>query len=253
MTRFGSDLAGVRALQLGFAVLLFGTWIGVTQAHAINPLFLPAIPAVAHSLARLVATASFWAAIGITALTVAEAYLSAVAFGIAAGFFIGRSAKLTAAFEPVLSGVFAIPIALFFPLFVVLFGIGPGSKVAFGAVYAFFPIALNTIAGFGGVEALLLRAARSQGASKLQTFRHVYLPGALPVIFSGLRIGFFICLASVLGGETLSSASGVGHAIAHEGELLESAPMYAWIFVVIAVTLVLNVIVSAVESRAGRR
>jgi ABC-type nitrate/sulfonate/bicarbonate transport system permease component len=242
----------IGAIQLAFVVVVFGIWQGLTQAHAVNPLFLPALPAVAASLARLVASAGFWSAVGVTALTVAEAYVLAVAAGIAAGFFIGRSAKLTAAFEPLLSGIFAVPIALFFPLFVVLFGIGPGSKVAFGAVYGFFPIALNTIAGFGGVDALLLRAARSQGATKLQTFRHVYLPGALPVVVGGLRIGFFICFASVLGGETLSSAAGVGHAIAHEGELLESAPMFAWIVLVVAATLALNLGVSALESRAGR-
>ena len=108
-------------------------------------------------------------------------------------------------FEPVLSGMFAIPLTLFFPLFVVFFGIGPQSKVAYGATYCFFPIALNTIAGFASVDELYLRATRSMGASSLQQFRHVYLPAAMPVTLTGLRIGFFICIASVLGGETLAS------------------------------------------------
>jgi ABC-type nitrate/sulfonate/bicarbonate transport system permease component len=139
---------------------------------------------------------------------------------------------------------------LFFPLFTVFLGIGPASKVAFGAVIAFFPIALNTIAGFGGVDALFLRGARSLGASRWQTFRHVYLPGALPVVVTGLRIGFFLCFASVLGGETLSSAAGVGHAIAHAGELLESAQMYAWIVFVLVTTGLLNLAVSTLEARA---
>jgi ABC-type nitrate/sulfonate/bicarbonate transport system permease component len=225
-------------------------WILITSTHAINPLFLPAPPAVWAAVLRLVRSGALWSAAGVTILTVAQAYAIAALAGIAAGFFIGRSRRLIAAYEPLLSGIFAIPLVLFFPLFTVFFGIGPASKVAFGAVIAFFPIALNTIAGFGGVDALFLRSARSHGATRWQTFRHVYFPGALPVVVTGLRIGFFLCFASVLGGETLSSAAGVGHAIAHAGELLEGAQMYAWIVFVLATTVVLNLAVSVLEARA---
>lgn len=244
--------ARVAAIQLTLVVLFFAGWTAITQAHAINPLFLPPLPAVGRAVVKLLASGSLYAAAGVTILTVAQAYALAVVAGIAAGFFIGRSRRLTAAFEPVLSGIFAVPIALFFPLFTVFWGIGPPSKIAFGAVYGFFPIALNTIAGFGGVDALLLRSAHSLGASRWQMFRHVYVPGALPVVATGLRIGFFICFASVLGGETLSSAAGVGHAIAHAGELLESAQMYAWIVFVLATTIVLNLILTRLEARAQR-
>lgn len=234
-------------------MLFFAAWIAVTQLRLVNPLLLPAPLAVWSAIVRLVRGGALWSAAGLTTLTVAEAYAIAVVAGIAAGFFIGRSRRLTLAYEPLLSGIFAIPIVLFFPLFTVFFGIGPASKVAFGATIAFFPIALNTIAGFGGVDALLLRSARSLGASRWQTFRHVYLPGALPVVVTGLRIGFFLCFASVLGGETLSSAAGVGYAIAHAAELLEGAQMYAWIVLVLVTTAILNLLVSALEVRVARR
>jgi ABC-type nitrate/sulfonate/bicarbonate transport system permease component len=240
------------AIQAALAVLFVAAWIAVTDLHLINPLFLPRPLAVWGAMLRLVRSGALWSAAAVTTLTVAEAYALAVVAGIAAGFFIGRSRRLTLAYEPLLSGIFAIPIVLFFPLFTVFFGIGPASKVAFGATIAFFPIALNTIAGFGGVDPLLLRSARSLGASRWQTFRHVYLPGALPVVVTGMRIGFFLCFASVLGGETLSSAAGVGYSIAHSAELLEGAQMYAWIVFVLATTAILNLAVSALESRAQR-
>lgn len=240
------------AIQLATIALFFGGWFAITQTGAINALFLPAPGAVWQAVVRLIGTGTLWTAVGVTILTVAQAYAIAVVSGIAAGFFIGRSRRLTQAYEPVLSGIFAIPIVLFFPLFTVFFGIGPASKVAFGAVIGFFPIALNTIAGFGAVDGLLLRSARSLGASRWQMFRHVYVPGALPVVVTGLRIGFFLAFASVLGGETLSSAAGVGHAIARAGELLEGAQMYAWIVFVLATTIVLNLAVSFLEARAQR-
>ena len=102
------------------------------------------------------------------------------------------------------------------------------------------------------INALFLRSARSQGATRVQALRHIFIPGAWPVVLSGLRIGFFITFASVLGGETLSSASGVGHAIAHEGDLLDSPPMFAWIAIVLAVSVGLNLALSLIEKRAGR-
>jgi len=242
----------VRAIQLAVVVVFFAAWVYVTSSHAINALFVPAPLAVGGALARLLGTANFWGAVGITALTTAIAYAIAVLCGITVGFFIGRSPTLTLAYRPVLAGIFAIPLTLIFPLFVVMFGLGPPSKIAFGALYGFFPIVLNTIAGFSGIDALFLRAARSQGATRAQQLQHIYLPGAWPVVLAGLRIGFFITFASVLGGETLSSASGIGHAIAHEGDLLETPAMFAWITIVLAVTVMLNLALTLIEKRAVR-
>jgi ABC-type nitrate/sulfonate/bicarbonate transport system permease component len=242
----------VRAIQVAVVAVFFGAWFFVTGAHAINPLFLPAPLAVLNALAHLTSTKGFWGALGVTAFSTAVAYAIAAAAGIVFGFLIGRSPALTAAYRPILAGLFAIPLTLFFPLFVVMFGLGPTSKIAFGALYGFFPIVLNTIAGFSGIDPLFLRSARAQGATRVQALRHIFIPGAWPVVLSGLRIGFFITFASVLGGETLSSASGVGHAIAHEADLLDSPPMFAWIVIVLAVTVGLNLFLSLIEKRAGR-
>jgi ABC-type nitrate/sulfonate/bicarbonate transport system permease component len=134
-------------------------------------------------------------------------------------------------------------------VFILFFGIGPSSKVAYAATYGFFPVALNTIAGLSSVDERYLRAAKSMGASSLDTFRHVLFPAAFPVILTGLRVSFFISFASVLGGETLSSAAGIGKNIALAAELMEPARLYAWIVFVICTTVTLNFVVTAVENR----
>jgi ABC-type nitrate/sulfonate/bicarbonate transport system permease component len=240
------------AIQLVVIAIAVAAWVWLTASHSINPLFLPGPLAVANALVHLVGSPGFWNAVGVTAFTTACAYAIAVSGGILVGFFIGRSPVLTDAYRPLLAGIFAIPLTLFFPLFVVIFGLGPSSKIAFGALYGFFPIVLNTIAGFSGIDRLFLRSARSQGATRAQTLRYIFLPGAWPVVLAGLRIGFFITFASVLGGETLSSASGVGHAIAHEGDLLDSPPMFAWIAIVVSATVLLNLALTVLEKRAVR-
>src|SRR5690606_16947599 len=109
----------------------------------------------------------------VTLSSVAWAYGIAVIGGILVGYFVSRSRFLTEVFEPVLAGMFAVPLTLFFPLFILFFGIGPDSKIAYGALYGFFPVALNTIAGLRGVDRHYVAAARSMGASSLNLFRHV--------------------------------------------------------------------------------
>jgi ABC-type nitrate/sulfonate/bicarbonate transport system permease component len=238
-----------RAIQLAFIVAALGAWYVAGSTGAISPLFLPRVEAVWSAFVALVQTNQFWSAVGVTLSTIVEAYVIAIVFGVLAAYLITRSRFLVRVFEPIVSGLFAIPITLFLPLSILLFGIGPASKVAYGAAYGFFPIALNTIAGLAGVERRYLDAARSMGMSRAGTFRHVLFPAAFPVILTGLRIGFFICFASVLGGETISSVSGVGRNIALAAELMEPARMYAWIVFVIVVALILNAAVTAVENR----
>ncbi len=238
-----------RAIQFGFLVVVMGGWFVIGRTGAVSPLFVPPMDSVWQALTRLVQTSQFWSAVRTTVVTISEAYGIAILLGILIGYLVTRSRFLTQVLEPVVSGLFAIPITLFFPLFILMFGIGPASKVAYGAAYGFFPIALNTIAGLSGVDRRYLNAAKSMGLSAFGTFRNLLFPAAFPAILTGLRIGFFICFASVLGGETISSVSGVGRNVALAAELMEPARMYAWIVVVIATALVLNTVVSMIENR----
>jgi ABC-type nitrate/sulfonate/bicarbonate transport system permease component len=146
-----------------------------------------------------------------------------------------------------------MPIILFLPLFVLFFGLGPASKIALGATIAFFPVVINTIAGFAHVEPLFMTVARSMGASDYNLFRHVLLPGALPVVLTGLRMGFTTALFAIIGSETLAALSGLGHRIVQLAESMEMARMFAYIVFVIAIAALLNAIVSAVEARGRWR
>jgi ABC-type nitrate/sulfonate/bicarbonate transport system permease component len=246
------DTLLIRTIQFGLLAILFGTWWFVAHSQQRLLLLLPPPELVWTQMQFLWSSGRLASAALITVVTIAKAYAIAVAAGIVIGFLVTRSNNLIRIFEPVLAGMFAVPLTLFFPLFVVFFGIGPESKVAYGATYSFFPIALNTIAGFASVDELYVRSVRAMGASSLQQFRHVYLPAALPVTLTGLRIGFVICIASVLGGETLAAAAGIGKSIALAAELMETARLYAWIAFVVIVSVMLNLMVLAAETRSER-
>ena len=242
----------IHSIQFALFAALFGAWFYATHSTRRLGLFLAPPELVWREMQLLVSSGRLWSALAVTVVTIIKAYAVAVCAGVVMGFLVTRSRNLVRIFEPVLAGVFAIPLTLFFPLFVVFFGIGPDSKVAYAATYSFFPIALNTIAAFSSVDELYLRAVRSMGATGLQQFRYVYLPGALPVTVTGLRIGFFICIASVLGGETLAAAAGVGKSIALAAELMETARLYAWIAFVVIMSVMLNLLALAAETRSER-
>jgi ABC-type nitrate/sulfonate/bicarbonate transport system permease component len=242
-----------RSVQYVFLVLVAVAWYALTESGNISRLFLPKPGDVINALTTLFKTASFWSAVLVTLTTVLKGFIIALVLGVLAGYLVTRSKLAIATIEPLISGLFTIPITLFFPMFILFFGVGTGSKVAYGATYAFFPIALNTIAAFSNMEQRYLLAAQSMGGSRWDIFRYVLMPGALPVLFTGLRIGFFICLASVLGGETISSVAGIGRNIALAAELMEPARMFAWILFVVCMSVTLNLLAYSFENKIRSR
>jgi ABC-type nitrate/sulfonate/bicarbonate transport system permease component len=242
-----------RAVQVTFLVTLVLLWYFGTTRWGINPLLLPNPVKVWAELKDILSTGEFLPDLQVTLSEIAIAFLISCSSGVTLGYLISRSQYLMRVFEPLLAGMYSIPIILFLPLYVLFFGLGPGSKIAIGATISFFPIVLNTIAGFGYVDRIFITAARSMGASDVQMFRYVLLPAAFPVILTGLRIGFTVALLSILGSETLASLAGLGHRIVHLAEAMETARMFAYIAFVVAIAATLNTTVSALERRSKRQ
>ena len=238
-----------RLVQVAFLAGVILLWYVATTRWGVNRLLLPNPVAVFDDLVEILRTGAYVDDLMTTLGELAAAFSIAVAGGLTTGYLISRSAYLTKVFEPLFAGIYAIPIILFLPLFVLFFGLGPASKIAIGATISFFPITLSTIAGFSGVDRLYVTAARSMGASDAHLFRFVLLPAALPVILTGLRMGFTVALLSIIGSETLASLGGLGHRIVTLAESMEMAPMFAYIVFVIAIASVLNAIVSTLEAR----
>jgi ABC-type nitrate/sulfonate/bicarbonate transport system permease component len=242
-----------RSVQAGFVVALLAGWYAATAYGHISPILLPNPVNVFDELMNVLSTGEFIGDLEVTLSELAIAFSISATVGVALGYFISRSQYSIRVFEPLFAGIYAVPIILFLPLYILFFGLGPASKIALGVTTSFLPIVLNTIAGFGYVDRIFVRAARSMGASEFQLFRWVLLPAALPVILTGLRIGFTVALLSILGSETIASLAGLGHRIANLAEGMDIARMFAYITFAVVIALFLNTVVSTLESRARRR
>jgi ABC-type nitrate/sulfonate/bicarbonate transport system permease component len=239
-----------RGVQAAFVIVLLGLWYLGTTRWRISPILLPNPVAVWHELMDVLSSGEYIPDLRITLTELATAFAISATAGVALGYLISRSRYSIRVFEPLLAGIYSVPIILFLPLYILFFGLGPASKIALGATISFFPIVLNTIAGFGYVDRIFILSARSMGASDYQLFRWVLLPAAFPVILTGLRIGFTIALLAILGSETIASLAGLGHRIVHLAEGMDTARMFAYIAFVVAIALLLNTVTSSLEARA---
>jgi ABC-type nitrate/sulfonate/bicarbonate transport system permease component len=241
-----------RAVQAGFLIVLLLLWYVSTNYWGVSHLLLPEPVQVFWQFVDILKTGEFIGDLKVTLGELATAFALSCSTGLVLGYLISRSQYLIRVFEPLFAGFYSVPIILFLPLYVLMFGLGPMSKIAIGTTISFFPIVLSTIAGFGYVERTYIVSARSMGASDYQLFRYVLLPAALPVILTGLRMGFTVALLSIIGSETIASLAGLGHRIVHLAEGMDMARMFAYIAFVVAIAAILNTAVSSLEAR-GRR
>ena len=241
-----------RGVQLAFILIVGLAWNVAVNSGRVNKLILPPLAAVWKQFSTLAVTGRFWPDLSVTLTELLAAFALAAIFGFGIGYAVSRSAFTVRVFDPLLATMYAIPAILLYPMYVLFFGLGPGSKIAIGATIAFFPIVLSTIAGLSNVNPTLPAAARSMGASGRQLFTDVLLPAAFPMVLAGLRLGLVIGLLSILGAETISSLEGVGHQISALAENFDTAAMFAWVFVAILVAFALNGIATTIERRAWR-
>ena len=241
-----------RLVQLGFVAVVLLVWQVAGSQHLISPILLPPLTAAWQAFERLLSTGSYWPHLAVTLYELAIAFLIASILGCMIGYLVSRSRFWVRVFEPLFAGLFTIPTILLLPLYVLFFGLGPASKIAIGATIAFFPVVLNTIAGFDYVDKIYVTAARSMGASGVQMFRSVMFPAAFPVVLTGLRMGFILAFLAILGSETIASLSGLGHQIVTYSESMDPDKMFAYIFFAIIISFLLNGIVSIIDARVKK-
>ena len=125
----------------------------------------------------------------------------------------------------------SIPKIALAPLFVVWFGFGMFPKVAVAFLICFFPIVVDTIVGLRSIDPALVQLARSMGAPPSRIFLRLRLPGALPSMFGGLKVGSALAVVGALTGEFIGSDNGLGYLLLSAAGELDTALLFAILFV----------------------
>jgi NitT/TauT family transport system permease protein len=172
-----------------------------------------------------------------------------ILFGLPLGMLMGWYRRLNQALDPFVTFFYTIPRIALTPLLIIWFGIGINSKIAVVFLGAIFAILINTAAGVRNLDPALIKAARSFGASDAQLFRTIVLPGSVPFILTGFRLGLGHALTGVVVGELIAAQAGVGLMIATAGATFQTSKVFAGLVIIASAGMILTLTIARLEKR----
>ena len=224
------------ALAVGLVLLLEALCrFGVIDRFAM----LPPSEILWH-LGKMFIAGQMWPAIGKTLANVAMACVSAVIAGVVLGVLIHRWRALRETLDPLFAAYYAIPVYAFYPLFIVIFGLGDFPQVLIGFMLGLVAVIVNTFTGLDRVPRVLIKTARIHRFGPVSTALRVTLPFAMPYIFTGIKLAVAYAFIGVIGAELIMSRTGLGYEIGYAYNNFDNAVMYPLIVLVLAIAASVN-------------
>jgi NitT/TauT family transport system permease protein len=182
----------------------------------------------------------------------AAGYLLAIVSGVSLGVLMGGMPRVGETLEIYVNALNATPRVAFIPFVILWFGLGPVAKIAVVWVQAVLPILINTYAGVQNTDPDLLEAARSFGARRGQLFRHVMLPGALPYVVTGLRLGAAMAMVGTVIAELYTALAGLGYLMAQYSGSFQTAKYFVPVLVLAGMGMLISEALKVAERRLAR-
>ncbi len=256
---FGADLArligktSARILSrygvlLGFLAL----WQVAASSGWVNAAVLPPVDTIVAALWKGLAGGSLLGDIAISLQRAGLAFAAAVVVAIPLGLVMGQVRAVETALDPILQLFRQTSALALYPVFILLLGLGEASKVFVIFWATLFPLLLNTISGVKEVDPKLLEMARAYGARRLTIFRRVVLPGAVPSIFVGLRLGATTALLLLIASEMIGANKGIGFQVMNAQYNFQIPLMFAAIVILAALGLIANQALVTLQRRLCR-
>lgn len=224
-------------LPLAAGVVFLSLW--EVFGRLSNPILFAPPSRIYRAFVDLTEAGTLPSALAVTLNTLAVGYALSIVVGVALGVLVGRRETLAKILEPYLDAIYATPRVVIIPLVIVWFGIGYSGRLFIVFLGTVIPIALNTAIGVRQARPDLIEVAHSFGVSERQLVRHVIIPGAIPYIVAGLRIGAGRALLGVVIAEIFLDLTGVGGIIATGAAFLHTADMLAGVVVFAVMGIIL--------------
>jgi len=233
----------VTALRIAIIVAVLALWQIVAWSGLLYRDVVPSLFAIGSSLAYTLIDPTFYWHLGTTAYEIVIALAIGGLSGLVIGLILGGNRLLSQAFETYLYYLGPTPKIIFFPVMIMWFGVGPGSKIAMGAVSCFFPIVLSVAAGMRQIEPVLIRVGRSFRANSWQMATKIHMPAMRHPIINGVRLGLGVALIGTLLAETKLSNRGVGFLVIQAYSIFNMPQMYSVIIVLFVVAIGANALI----------
>lgn len=241
----GRRVLVVRAVII---VTMLAAWEALSASGLLFRDVVPSLVAVGRAIGRLFASADFYANLGITVGEIGAGLLTGGICGLATGILLGANRFLARAYESLIYYLGPTPKIIFFPVMIMWFGVGSGSKIAMGAVSCFFPIAISAASGMRQIDRVLIRVGRSFRATTWQMVSKVYLPAMRAPVINGVRLGLGVAIIGTLLAETKLSNRGIGYLVIQAYSTFDMPKMYALLIVLFVIAIGANALIGRLSA-----
>jgi len=231
------------ASPLGLLLL----WEIAARLGWIDVRFFPAPSKIFATMMQLIENGQLWVHLKASMYRLFWGFVWGGVPALVLGIAMGLNRTLRALVEPIVSATYPIPKSAILPLILLIFGLGEASKVVMVAVGLFYPILINTVAGVMEIPKIHFDVAQNFGARKFNVFRTVALPGAMPLIMTGVKLGVGLGLILISLAEMIGAKSGLGYMMWNAWEILSVETMYVGLIVIAFLGVVFNLILNEIE------
>lgn len=201
---------GYWALYIALPLIILIIWESANLAGNLKPYTMPAPVTIVETTIEYIQNGKLFTNIGVSFIRVIEGFLLALVAGFAIGINVSIFSKFDTFTDLVIQVLRPIPPIAWIPLAILWFGIGQGSKIFIIFLGSFFPIFLNTVEGVKGIDGKFFELAQVYEIPKIKLIRKIIIPGALPSIMTGIRLGLGNAWVCVVAAEMIGATSGVG-------------------------------------------
>jgi NitT/TauT family transport system permease protein len=205
--------------------------------------------AIAVNLVDILHSGKFNVDIAVTMRNVAVAVVAAMVAGPVAAVLLHQWPAFRRIVDPLFATYYAVPVYAFYPLLMVIFGLGDLPQIAVGFLLAVVAVLINTLNGLDRVPPVLVKVARMHRMGAIATAFRIRLPFAAPYIFTGFKLAVAYSFVGVIGAEFITSSQGIGYEISYAYNNFDNRTMYPLIFFILAVVTVINMSLYAWERR----
>ena len=228
-------------------LLLLAVWEAAARVGLIDTRFFPAPSTIITQLVLLAKTGELelhlWASLQRLFWGFLLGGIPALLIGLAMGLY----RPLRIAIDPLVAATYPVPKSAILPLVLLIFGLGEMSKIVMVALGVFYPILINTVAGVRNIQPIYLDVGRNFGATGWQVFRTIALPGALPNIMAGVKLGVGMGLILIAIAEMIGAREGIGYMIWNAWQILAVDTMYVGLMVIAILGFAFNLALDAIE------
>ena len=242
-----SKTAKERIITTLSPIAVLALWQLLSELRVLDARYVPSPTDIAAASWNLIRSGELWRHIAATLYRLIIGFLIGSIPGILIGMVMGLSWVFRAAVDPIVGATYPIPKIAILPLLMLLFGIGDASKIAVVAISVVYLTIINTMAGVMSIDRTYFDVARSFKTPPLKLFLRLILPGALPMIFAGLRISLGVSMIVVVSAEFVASNAGIGYLIWSSWETLLVENMFVGIIVITILGFFSNIALREVE------